>query len=259
MKPKAFLVDIDGVLRIESRVIPGALEALRFLKENRIPHLFVSNGTRSSRETVTKKLNSMGFDISEEELFTAPMATADYINAAKPNAKIFLMTEGDTERDFEKAGIEVTKKEEQVDFVVIGYDRNFTYDTLSIAFRLIMNGARIIAMNFDKTFKREDGLFPGPGLTATGLEFCTNKKAVIIGKPNRTFFDMAVKELGSKPEETAMVGDFLDGDIIGAKNSGLMAIMVKTGSYDEEAVRKSDIKPDIVLESIKDLPGWVKD
>jgi HAD superfamily hydrolase (TIGR01458 family) len=259
MKPKAFLVDIDGVLRTEGVVMPGAVEAARFLKESRIPHLFISNGTRSSKESVARKLNSIGLEISEKEIFTAPVATADYVKSLKPDASIFLIAEGDTQRDFEKAGIKVTKEEEPVDFVVVGYDRNLTYDTLSKAFRLIRNGAGLIAMNVDKTFEREDGMFPAPGLYVKGLEYCTGKEALVIGKPNRTLFEMALRELGSRPDETAMVGDMLDVDIIGAKNSGLMAIMVKTGGYEEDSVRKSDIKPDIVLDSIKDLPGWIGD
>jgi HAD superfamily hydrolase (TIGR01458 family) len=255
MKPKALLIDIDGVLRIgESEIIPGALEAVKFLKENKIPHLFVSNGTRSSRETVAKQLNSIGLDISEGELFTAPIATIDFINSVKPGARIFLMAEGDTAKDFERADIRVTKKEEPVDFVVIGYDRNFTYDTLSIAFRLVMNGAKLVAMNVDKIFQREEGPFPATGISVVGLEYCTGETAKITGKPNKTFFEIALKKLGTKPEETAIVGDFLDGDIIGGKNAGLMGILVKTGSYNEEALEKSETKPDLILDSIKDLP-----
>jgi NagD protein len=255
---KTLLIDIDGVLRIEGKPIEGAIETIEYLKENGIPFLFVSNGTRNSRDSVAKELADMGFNITGDAIFTAPLATAGYINSKKEGARIFMIAEGDTERDFEKEGIKVTRKEEPVDFVVLGYDRRYTYDTVSIAFRQILSGSGFIAMNIDKNFVRADGFFPAGGLLVKGLEFCTGKEATVIGKPNKTFFDMAMKVVGSTPDKTVMIGDLLEGDIIGAKKAGLEAIMVRTGSYDEGDVKASAIKPDMTLDSIRDLPGALK-
>jgi HAD superfamily hydrolase (TIGR01458 family) len=256
MQTKNLLIDIDGVLRLgETELVPGALEAIDYIRKNEINHLFVTNGTRASRETVVSQLQKLGFDIKEDEMFTAPVATAMYINSIKQGARIFLIAEGDTEKDFEGHGIKVVRKEEPVDFVVIGYDRELDYEKLSIAFRLLVNGAELIAMNIDKRFKREDGLFyPAAVLASAGLKACTDKEYVVIGKPQKPFFETAMKKLNAEKDDTVMIGDFLEGDIIGAKNSGIQAIMVKTGSYNEDDVNKSEIKPDHVIDSIKDLP-----
>ncbi len=255
MAVKNLLIDIDGVFRIgERKIIPGALEALQYIKRNKINHLFVSNGTRACRETVAKQLQGIGLDIKKEEIFTAPIATALYIKSKKSGAKIFLVAEGDTQKDFEQFGISVTRKEEQVDFVVIGYDRELDYKKLTYAFRALINGAEMVAMNVDKRFRQEDNLlYPATVMAAAGLEACTGKKPVVIGKPSEPFFKAALKELKAKKESTIMIGDSIEGDIAGAKKLGIKTILVKTGSYSKTELDKSKINPDYIIDSIKDF------
>ncbi len=256
MTVKNLLIDIDGVFRLgERKIIPGALEALQYIKRNKINHLFVSNGTRACRETVAKQLQGIGLDIREEEIFTAPVATALYIKSKKPETRIFLIAEGDTQKDFEQFGISVTRKEEIVDFVVIGYDRELDYRKLTFAFRALINGAEMVAMNVDKRFRQEDGLlYPATVFAAAGLEASTGKEPVVIGKPRKPFFEAALKELKAKKESTIMIGDSIEGDIAGAKKLGIKTILVKTGSYSKTELEKSPVKPDYMIDSIKDFP-----
>lgn len=260
MTVKNLLIDIDGVFRIgERKIIPGALESLQYIKRNKINHLFVSNGTRACRETVAKQLQDIGLDIKKDEIFTAPTATALFIKSKKAGAKIFLIAEGDTQKDFEQLGISVTRKEEQVDFVVIGYDRGLDYKKLTSAFRALINGAELIAMNVDKRFRQEDNLlYPATVMAAAGLSACTGKEPVVIGKPRKPFFEAALKEMKAKKESTIMIGDSIEGDIAGAKKLGIKTILVKTGSYSKTELEKSPVKPDYMIDSIKDFSSLME-
>ena len=258
MKP-SLLIDIDGVFRIgEDKLIEGSIEALDYLKKNKIKHLFLTNGTRACRETIAKQLQNIGLDIKESEIFTAPLATIDYIKSQKKDPKIFLIGEGDTYKDFEKRGIEIVKNEQDVDYVVIGFDRTLDHKKLTIAHRLLIKESELIAINADKQFKAEDGFYPGPKLTIAGLEASTGKKAIVIGKPQKLFFEEALKELGSKKDETFIIGDSIESDINGGKNIGLKTILVKTGVFNENELRNSKLNPDYILNSIKDLPDLIE-
>ncbi len=249
------LIDIDGVVRVgDKKIIPGAKEFISYMKEKKINYLFITNSTRNSRSTTARQLKEMGLDVKEEEIFTGPIATALYITSVKKNSKIFLLAEGDTDKDFESYGITVTRKEEPVDFVVLGYDRKSSFEKYGIIFRLLLKGSGFIAMNRDRKFVTENSVIPATGLYVKGLEYCLNKEAFITGKPNKHFFESALKHIGAKKPNTFVVGDSMESDIEGAKNSGLRSIMVKTGSFNKDILKKSKIKPTYLVESVAGIP-----
>ncbi len=258
MKIRKMLIDMDGVIYQGDHAIEGAHEALKYLKEQGIDYALVTNTARMCRDKIVEKVEKFGFDVDLSKFMTSPLATIDHIKSKKPGAKCYVIIPNDLDSDFKNAGLNITRKEEPVDFVVLGYRLDMTYEMMDIAFRLLRDGAELVAMH-------EDTIFPGNvkhiglGGFVRALEYTAAVDATVVGKPSKKFFELGMAKINANPEETAMIGDGLRGDIIGAKNSGLTAILVKTGGYNENEVKKSKIKPDYVIGSINDLPNLLKE
>ncbi len=242
---KGLLLDIDGVLYVGEKPILGSIEALRKLRK-KFQIRFITNTTRKPKRKVVDKLRSMGFEIREEEIFTALGATAEYLRKKKAKA-YFLLTEEAMEEVKDLVG-------EPPDYVVVGDAyKNFTYDRLNRAFRYLMEGARLITAAKNRYFKDGDGklsLDAGPFVKA--LEFASGKRAKVVGKPSKEFFLSAVGSMGLSPQECAVVGDDVETDVLGGMRAGLYGILVKTGKFREEDLKKG--KPNLVIESIAVLP-----
>lgn len=248
---KSFLIDINGVLYVGKEPVDGAPEAIDFLREKKCKFRFISNATRTCRETLCEKLRDFGFDISEDEIFGAPVAAIKYIkNSGK--AGCFLLTSGDVYRDFEDERITLT--DEKPDFVVVGdAGDNFTFENLNKAFNFLLEGAELIAMEKDRYWRTVNGLELSAGPFVTALEYATGKKAVLVGKPSESFFELALRDMDSEPGKTAVIGDDVFTDIEGAKRFGMRGILVKTGKYRGGIVEKFGIEPDKTLDSIAEL------
>ncbi len=242
---KGLLLDIDGVLYVGDRPLPGAISALKKLR-SKFQVRFITNTTRKPKSRVVEKLKSMGFDVHEEEVFTALEATADFLKKRKAKA-YFLLTDEAMDGVRDLVG-------EPPDYVVVGdAHHNFTYENLNRAFRYLMEGARLITSGKNRYFKDRDGglsLDAGPFVRA--LEFASGKRARVIGKPSREFFLSAVRSMALSPNECAIVGDDIESDVLGGMKAGLYGILVKTGKFREEDLKKG--KPDLVIESIAVLP-----
>jgi HAD superfamily hydrolase (TIGR01458 family) len=248
---KAFLIDLDGVLYVDKTPIEGAKETVAMLEEKGYRYRFVSNTTSKCSSTLASFLGEMGFEIPEDHIFTPAIAAAERIRSEKDN-KCFLLTREDVRRDFEEAGVPLA--EEEVDFVVVGdAETDFTFDRLNRAFRLVMDGAEIIALEKDRYWMGADGLYLSAGPFVYALEYATGTLAEVVGKPSPDFFEMALAELRALPDETAMIGDDINTDVGGAQNMDMIGILVKTGKYREEVVEYSNIIPDLILESIAEL------
>jgi HAD superfamily hydrolase (TIGR01458 family) len=252
---KAFLIDLDGVLYVDKTPIEGAKETIALLEEKGYRYRFVSNTTSKCRVTLSEFLGEMGFEIPEEHIFTPAIAAAERIRAEKYN-KCFLLTRPDVRRDFEEAGIPLA--EDDVDFVVLGdAERDFTFDRLNRAFRLVMDGAEIIALEKDRYWMGTDGLCLSAGPFVSALEYATGTLAEVVGKPSPDFFEMALGELRASHDEAAMIGDDIDTDVGGAQNADMMGILVRTGKYREDVAEYSNIIPDLILESIAELRAHI--
>lgn len=249
---RALLIDLDGVVYTGNRPIGGAQEAIAYLEEHGIPHLFVSNSTRRCRESIAEKLGRMGLRIPCERILTPAIVAARHL-AERGIRRCHLVSIGDVHRDFEKAGVEITSGEAQV--VVVGdAGDNFTYQTLTKAFRLLIDGATLIALERDRYWMGEDGLQLSAGPFVTGLEYASGAKAEVAGKPSPGFFQEALRILGACAEETAMIGDDIMTDIGGAKACGMMGILVRTGKFDPASLAGAGFSPDLCIGSIAELP-----
>ncbi|WP_029523067.1 TIGR01458 family HAD-type hydrolase [Persephonella sp. KM09-Lau-8] len=248
-KIKGFLLDLDGVLYIIDKPIEGAQETLKKLKE-KYPVRFITNTTTRPRKVVYQKLIKMGFDVKEEEIFSALEATKQFLKEKDAGAFLILT-------DLALEDMKDIKKE-PVEYVVIGDARdNFTYENMNKAFRYLMDGAELLAAAKNKYFRDKDGkLSLDCGAYIVGLEFATGKKAKLIGKPNKDFFLLAVKSMGLKPEEVAVIGDDIESDVKGAMDAGLKGILVKTGKFTPQDLEKG-IKPDLIIENINQILEFI--
>lgn len=248
---EAFLIDINGVLYNGKKPIDGAVETIKFLRKNKTPFRLVTNATQSSRHSIYNKLSSMGFCIKPQEIFCPSAATINFLKKKKKN-KIFLLSTGNIEKDFLSAGIKIT--ENNPDYVVVGdAGNNFSFKKMNKAFNLILDGAQIIALEKDAHYLSGKQRLMAAGPFVSALEYATGKKAVIMGKPSKEFFLQALRDMNSKPKNTIVVGDDLCADILGAQQAGMKAYLVLSGKTNPETLKKTKIKPDKTIKSIKEI------
>jgi HAD superfamily hydrolase (TIGR01458 family) len=248
---RGFLIDLDGVLYVGDQAIKGAQESIDLLRERKYSFRFVSNTTRKCRNTISEQLSSMGFDIPLEYIFTPALAAVACLkNAGKHHC--FLLTTEDVYRDFEQEGFYNTGS--MIDSVIIGdAGDKLTYDSLNTAFRYVMSGADLIALEKDRYWMTPGGLSLSAGPFVQALEFATGKMATIVGKPSKTFFELALSDMGLRADQAAMIGDDILTDIGGARTIGMQGILVRTGKYRKDEVDNAKIKPGFVIESIAQL------
>ncbi len=248
------LIDIDGVLYEGESAIPGAVDTLQFLTKKQIPFLLITNTTRKSRFGIQSKLQRMGFRASIEQIFSAPYAAVQWLREHRAQS-LYLFVRGDVFREFS----EFKSTHYRPEYIVIGdMGEDLTYERLNQAFRMVMGGARIIALQKNRFWKKEDGLAIDAGAIVAALEYATRRRAIVIGKPRKEFFRQAIKRLGLPPEKIAIVGDDLEADIQGGAKVGLFTIGVKTGKFREEDLQRAKVKPDLMVHSFSDLPKLFK-
>jgi HAD superfamily hydrolase (TIGR01458 family) len=248
---KGFLIDLDGVLYVGNTPIEGAQEAIELLKKRKYRYRFVSNTTRKSRRKIVEHLETMGFAIPEEKIFTPPVAALAYMkNTGKKRG--YLLVTGEVDRDFEEAGM--CNSQNPIDCVIVGDagDR-ITYNSLTTAFRYLMKGAELIALEKDRYWMAPDGLSLSGGPFVKALEFATGTAATIIGKPSKTFFDRALKDMCLQPDQVAMIGDDIITDISGAHKMGMKSVLVRTGKYRKDVLNDLCVKPTYIIDSLAHL------
>jgi HAD superfamily hydrolase (TIGR01458 family) len=252
MEPEAILIDLDGVLHVGGIPVQGAVDTISYLRDTGYSFRFVSNTTRRSRETISGLLGSMGFEIPVSHIFTPSLAAVSYLSG-KGVTKAFILTSPEVSAEMNREGIE--HSEESVRFVVVGDAGDlFTYTLLNEAFRQLLGGAELIALEKDRYWMGTDGMMLSAGPFVAALEYASGKKAVVMGKPSRDFFMLALASMNARPGHSVMIGDDVVTDIGGAVANGLTGILVKTGKFRKESLENAPIPPARVISSIADLP-----
>ena len=254
---KAILFDIDGVIYEGERPVPGASEVIDWVRDQDIPHLFVTNTSSRPRSAVADKLARMGMRIPAEAILTPPVAAAERLRRERPGPAALFVRQS-TREDFEGVELLDDEAESGAGAVVVGdLGERWDYRALNRAFRLLMDdsGPRLIALGMTRYWKADDGLRLDTAPFVVALEHAASVKALVLGKPAVGFFRAALEKLGAEPGETLMVGDDVRGDIGGARRAGLHAMLVRTGKF-RPADLEGDIEPDAVVDSIADLPDW---
>jgi HAD superfamily hydrolase (TIGR01458 family) len=247
---RALLIDLDGVLYVEDEPITGAREAVERLRTAGFALRFVTNTTARSRSHTLQKLEGLGFAVCDEELVTpAALAVAHCARHALRRAALVMNDE--VKRDF--AALE---EADDAQAVIVGdLGDAFGYDVLNHAFRQVMAGAELIALQKNRYWLRADGLSLDVGPFVAALEYATGREANVVGKPARGFFDEVLRGLDVGADAAAMVGDDVESDIDGAMRAGLAGILVRTGKYRKDAVRLSGVEPTFTVDSIADVPS----
>jgi len=253
---RGVLLDIDGVLHVSMQPVAGAAETLQWLERLGYRTCFVTNTTTSSRATLVRNLQAIGLPLAEERVVTAPVATAAYIRQHYPGKRCWLLTKGDTARDF----VGIALVESGADIVVIGgAEELLTYEAMNHAFRMLMDGAVLLATHTNLYWRTSEGLQLDSGPYVHALELATGQRATVLGKPNRTFFEQALLTIGVQPHEAVMVGDDIENDIGGAQQAGLRSVLVCTGKHNAQSPLLEQIHPDAILPSIANLPKWLEE
>lgn len=246
---KALLLDLSGVLYEGQRVLPGALDTVEWARQEGLTLRFVTNTATDTPRAILRRLADMGIEVDDEELFTAPMAAKAYIRQQGLRPYCLLhpaLREAFSDLD-----------NPDPNCVVLGDARDaLNYDNLNAAFRLCMDGARLIGIGMNKYFKDDDGLKLDAGPFIRALEWAADTEAIIMGKPSQAFFDQVVASTGHDPAECLMVGDDLKGDVEGAVDAGLQACLVRTGKFQDKDEDKLPPKAGII-DSIADLRDWM--
>lgn len=251
------LFDLDGVIYQNGQLIPGAAQALNWVKKYNIPHLFVTNTSSKPRSAIVNKLASFGITTDPQHILTPPIAANNWLSNKLKNPRVALYVAEATKADF--TGCKIAKSEEQhIDAVVIGdLGDQWTFPLINTAFKQLIASpeAQLIALGLTRYWKTSTGLQLDVGPFVKALEYAISKEAIVCGKPSSSFFQTAAQQLQQAPEQLLMIGDDIQGDINGAQQAGLKAIQVRTGKF-QPADLQQGIKPDAIIDSIADLPDW---
>ena len=250
---RAVLFDLDGTIYENGIALPGAPEAVNALRARGLEVGFVTNTTSRSRRHLTERLHGMNIAADPERMCTALRAGAEHLKAEGFRRIAPLVPELALE---DLAEFEIVSAKPEA--VIVGdLDDRWNFEILNNAFRQLMDGAELIAFSADRYWQKEDGLVLDCGPFVKALEYASGKSAHICGKPSPDFYDTALKSLGDwateAPETVLMVGDDIWGDIQGAQDAGLTACLVKTGKYRPEVFERSGVKPDVIIEDIREI------
>ena len=247
--PKAFLIDMDGTLYFKGEPCPGAIETVNYLRQENYQLRFLTNTTAKTPKILHEQMQALGFNIYEDEIFNATYACLQYLRSQPKNRCHFMVD--DAVKAFFR---EIPVDDDAPDFVVVGdYGKGFDFHTLNHAFRLLMSGAELIALQKNLYWFSAEGMFLDCGAFVTLLEAAAGKTATVMGKPSETFFKIALESLQRSPSEAVVVGDDITSDIVGAENMKMRSILVRTGKFKPNQLENPIAKPTWVLESISAL------
>ncbi len=250
MDYKGYLIDLDGTIFRGNELIDGAKEFIDYLIKRNLAYLFITNNATYTMDMIVKKLNDLGIKAGTENILTSAMATAKYIKEKNNQVRCYVIGEVGLVQALENENIVVT--DTNCDYVIIGLDREVTYDKLAKACLLVREGATFLITNKDAAIPTEAGLLPGNGSIAATVAFSTGVEPVCIGKPEKIIMEEAVKKLGIKNEELLMIGDNYHTDIQAGINAGIDTLMVLTGYSTTEDLQTVDVQPTYVKGDLKE-------
>ena len=247
---KALLIDLDGTLYFRGAPVPGAQRALTALRRLGYQLRFLTNTDSKTAVTLQRELAAMGLAVEEPEIFSAASAALHFLQG-HPGKRCYCLVSQELSTVFAP----FLAEEGAVDYVLVGDFRDsVSYERLNTAFRHVMAGAEIVALQKGRYFVSSDGFNLDTGAFVQLLEYGSGKTATILGKPSTDFFRLAMDQIGCSPIEAAIIGDDVTTDIAGARAIGALSVLVRTGKYSDETLERSSVKPDIVVESIANVP-----
>ncbi|MDO9088413.1 MAG: HAD-IIA family hydrolase [Anaerolineaceae bacterium] len=248
---KNYLIDMDGVLVKGKTMIPGADQFLERIRTVGAKFLVLTNNSRFTPRDLSYRLLMSGLHIPPESIFTSALATALFLQSQRPDGKAFVIGESGLTTALHDVGYIIT--EHDPDYVVLGETETLNQDLFTKAIRLIVNGARFIATNPDASGPSEKGVVPGAGALAALIETASGKQAFYVGKPNPLMMRTAINYLGVHSEDTIMIGDRMDTDIVAGVQSGMGTILVLSGITRREDIDRYPYLPTQIHGTVADI------
>jgi NagD protein len=246
-----YLIDMDGVLVHGKKCIPGADAFIERLKAKKRKFLILTNNSNFTPGDLVHRLQTSGLMIEKEQIFTSAMATARFLHSQKPNGTAYAIGESGLTEALHDVGYVLTSTEP--DYVVLGETHSYNVDQITKAIRLIEKGSHFIATNPDPNGLGSDGIVPATGAVAALIERASGRMPFYIGKPNPIMMRLALNYLGEHSENTVMVGDRMDTDMVAGLQSGMETILVLSGVTSREMVARFPYQPGKVLDSVADI------
>lgn len=246
-----YLIDMDGVIYRGSHLIPGAVRFIHDLRAANIPFLFLTNNSQRTRRDVATRLQRLEIEVEEEHVYTCAMATARFLARQKPNGTAYVIGEGGLLNALHSNGYSIVDKDP--DYVVVGEGRTLNFEMMEAALGMILGGAKLIATNLDPNCPTQTGTRPGCGAIVALLEAAAGVKAFSVGKPSPVMLRAARKELGLNTDQTIVIGDTMETDILGGCQLGFKTILVLSGGTRREDLPRYAYRPDKIVDSIADL------
>jgi 4-nitrophenyl phosphatase len=251
---RALIIDLDGVLWRGDTPLPGLPEFFVLLRKRHLPFLLASNNATTSPETVQAKLRRMGVEVAISEVLTSSEATATYLlGRLTHGAHLYAIGEAPLRSALEHAGFSLQDRADAVEAVVVGLDRQVTWDQLTEATLAIRAGALFVGTNPDVTLPTERGLGPGVGAILAALQAATGAQPMIVGKPEPPMYTQALARLHASPGWTLALGDRVETDVLGGKRAGLLTGLVLTGVTRRQDLPRAAVQPDWVFEDLPEL------
>lgn len=255
MRFGGLMLDMDGTIYKGGQPIPGARELISFLREQRIPFVFLTNNSSHARRFYGEKLRRLGFDARDEDVLTSTIATIRFLQSQRFGKTVYPVATPDVTKEMADAGLDIV--DDHPDIVVLTFDTSITYEKINKAFHFLRDGAELIATHPDDLCPTEDSYDIDIGPFIRMFEQMCQTTATVIGKPNRLMLEMASREMRIDPKDAVMVGDRLYTDIAMGANAGTQTVLVLSGETDSGMLRSSDIKPTAVLDSVAELPELI--
>jgi NagD protein len=248
---KAFICDMDGVIYHGNRLLPGVFEFLNWLTTSNKNFVFLTNSSTRTPRELREKLLRLGLDVDEKHFYTSAMATATFLAQQCPGGSAYVI--GDTGITNALYNAEFSMNEENPDYVVVGESSNYNFEKLSHAVNLVRNGAKLIGTNPDLTGPTETGIAPATGALIAPIELATGAKAYFVGKPNPLIMRNALKRLGARREDTAIIGDRMDTDVLAGIEAEITTILVLSGVTTREDITQFAYRPDYILNGVDEI------
>jgi len=250
---KGYLIDLDGTAYRGTELIKETLEFVNKLHNNGIPYLFLTNNSTKTPEMVAQILKGFGYPVTENQVYTSSLATAQYVYEQKPDTNVYMIGEIGLRQALIEKKLTIVDDSDNVDYVIVGLDRKISYEKYAQACFAINNGAKLIVTNGDKALPTEQGLMPGNGSMASVISHATGVEPTFIGKPHATIMDKALAIMGLPRHEVAMIGDNYFTDILAGIHAKMPTIYIEGGFSKRVDVLTYEKQPTHLLKNLSEF------
>ena len=248
---KGFIIDMDGVIYKGNKVLPGVREFIEWLQREEKQYLFLTNNSGMTPMELRQKLLRMGLDVTEDHFYTSALATAAFLKTQAPGCSAYVIGEASLLNALYDAGI--TMNDVNPEYVVVGEGKTYSFDTITKAVNLVKNGAKLIGANSDVSGPIEHGIAPACKALTTPIEMATGKTAYYCGKPNPLMMRTGLRMLGCHSEDSVIIGDRMDTDIIAGTECGASTVLVLSGVSDIDTPKQYAYQPTMILDGVGDI------